>query len=131
MLPYEDYLTLLYLSDVLLDTIHFNGGATTFDGLSVGTPIVTLPGESMRGRQTYSLYKRMGLMDCVAETAMEYVQVAVRLGTDPCYRENLRGEILKRNALIFEDVAMVRELEARLIEAVEAWPERSPNLTSG
>jgi protein O-GlcNAc transferase len=123
--PYEAYLNLLYLSDVMLDTVHFNGGATTFDALSVGTPIVTLPGEFMRGRQTYALYKRMGVMECVAATVEEYIEIALRLGADPSYRARVKGEIIRHAPIIFEDAGMVRDLEARLIEAVEARSGRT------
>ena len=93
--PYEEYLRLVALSDVILDTPHFNGGATTFDALAMGVPIVTLPGAYMRGRQTYSLYKRMGVMDCIVDTPQEYVDKAVRLATDVSYREEIQRKILR------------------------------------
>jgi len=111
---YEEYLRLVALSDVILDTPHFNGGATTFDALAMGVPIVTLPGAYMRGRQTYSLYKRMGVMDCIVNTPREYVDKAVRLATDVSYREEIQREIRANSHLIFEDMDMVRELEAHL-----------------
>jgi predicted O-linked N-acetylglucosamine transferase (SPINDLY family) len=111
---YEEYLRLVALSDVILDTPHFNGGATTFDALAKGVPIVTLPGAYMRGRQTYSLYKRMGVMDCIVNTPQEYVDKAVRLATDVSYREEIRRKICANSHLIFEDVGMVRELERHL-----------------
>jgi len=111
---YEEYLRLVALSDVILDTPHFNGGATTFDALAMGVPIVTLPSAYMRGRQTYSLYKRMGVMDCIANTPQEYVDKAVRLATDVSYREEIRRKIRANSHLIFEDMGMVRELETHL-----------------
>ena len=120
--PYEDYLDLIALSDVVLDTVHFNGGATTFDALAVGTPLVTLPGAFMRGRQTYGLYRRMGVMDCVARSPGAYVDLAVRLGRDDAFRERVKERIRARSHLVFEDRGMVRALEARLIAMVEALP---------
>jgi predicted O-linked N-acetylglucosamine transferase (SPINDLY family) len=80
----------------------------------MGVPIVTLPGAYMRGRQTYSLYKRMGVMDCIVNTPREYVDKAVRLATDVSYREEIQREIRANSHLIFEDMDMVRELEAHL-----------------
>lgn len=127
--PYEKYLRLVALSDVILDTPHFNGGATTFDALAVGVPIVTLPGAYMRGRQTYALYKRMGVMDCVVNTPREYVDKAVRLATDVSYREEIQRKIRANNHLIFEDMGMVRELETHLTAMVrDVVP---PNAFSG
>ena len=116
--PYHEYLRLVTLSDVILDTPHFNGGATTFDALAMGVPIVTLPGAYMRGRQTYALYKRMGLMDCVACTPQEYVYKAVRLATNHSYRKEIRQKILAGSNLIFEDNGMVKELERHLMATV-------------
>ena len=120
--PYEEYLRLVALSDVILDTPHFNGGATTFDALALGVPIVTLPGAYMRGRQTYALYKRMGIMDCIVHTPQEYVDKAVRLAADASYREGIRRKICANNHLIFEDIAMIRELETHLKAMVRAVP---------
>ncbi len=120
---YEDYLDLVALSDVVLDTPHFNGGATTFDALATGIPIVTLPGAYMRGRQTYALYKRMGVTDCVAGTPEEYVDKAVRLATDSPYREEIRRKICANNHLIFEDIGTVRELETHLAAMVRTASE--------
>ena len=78
---------------MVLDTIHFNGGATTFDALSTGTPVVTLPGLYMRGRQTHVLYRRMGVTDCVVSTPEEYVDRAVRLASDQGYRREVQERI--------------------------------------
>ena len=117
---YEDYLNLVAMADVILDTPYFNGGATTFDALAMGTPIVSLPNDYMRGRQTYALYKRMGVMDCVAGSPGEYIDKAVRLGTDALYRAELGRKISANSHRIFEDIGMVRELEALLKEMVHA-----------
>ncbi len=117
---YDDYMNLVALSGVVLDTVHFNGGATTFDALTVGTPVVTMPGAFMRGRQTISLYQRMGVMDCVVSTPDEYVTMAVRLASDPSYRREIKEKILSTNHRIFEDVDTVRELERLLMEMVRS-----------
>ena len=119
---YDDYMNLVALSDVVLDTVHFNGGATTFDALTVGTPVVTMPGPFMRGRQTVSLYQRMNVMDCVVSTPGEYVAMAVRLASDPSYRGEIKQKILSANHRIFEDVDTVRELERLLVEMVRNVP---------
>jgi len=112
--PYDEFLSLIALADVMLDTFHFSGGSTTFDGLAVGTPIVTLPGQFMRGRQTYSLYKRMGVMDCVAVDPDDYTRIAVKLATNPDFRGAIKEKILAQSPLVFDDVTMVRELERLL-----------------
>lgn len=45
-----DYLHVLALSDVSLDSPGWNGGNTTTETLWCGTPVVTMDGTSMRGR---------------------------------------------------------------------------------
>ena len=119
-MSYGDYLAFIGGAGVLLDTPHFSGGATTFDAIAMGTPVVTLPGRFMRSRQTYALYKRMGMMDCVAGSAEEYVGIALRLGCDPAYREKMRTGILERGRAVFEDTQCVRELEEFFQRAVYA-----------
>ena len=102
----------------MLDTVHFGGGNTTYEGLAFGTPVVTLPGAFMRGRVTYALYKKMGVMDCVASTPDGYVDIAVRLGTDKDYRAAIGARILAHNHVLYEDITVVRELEQFFLQAL-------------
>jgi protein O-GlcNAc transferase len=117
-LSYPDYLNVLALADVQLDTLHFGGGSTSYDGLAVGTPIVTLPTQLLRGRITLSLYRQMQVLDCVAAGTQEYVDIAVRLGTDAAYRQAIRAKILAANAVLFENSAGIRELEQFFLRAI-------------
>lgn len=117
-LPRTDFLSLMAISDVLLDSIYFSGGNTSYEGLAFGTPIITLDTPYMKGRLTLGLYKKMGLMTCVAATLDEYVELAVRYGTDASARDSLRAEILARCSVLYEDIEPVRELEAFLVDAL-------------
>lgn len=114
-----DFLSLLAVSDILLDSIHFSGGNTSYEGLAFGTPIITLETPYMKGRLTIGLYKLMGLMDCVAATPEEYIERAVHYGTNPEARAHLREEILARCPVLYEDLAPVRELETFLLNALQ------------
>jgi protein O-GlcNAc transferase len=107
---YEHYLNLLAVSDVSLDPTHFVGGNSSYEALALGLPIVTLPSEFLRGRITYALYKKMGVMDCVAENRDDYVRLALELGSDPSRREALRAKILDASGVLFEDFQAVRDL---------------------
>jgi predicted O-linked N-acetylglucosamine transferase (SPINDLY family) len=106
-----DFLSLLAIADVLLDPIHFGGGNTSFEGLGLGIPIVTLPSNFLRGRITYALYRKMGLMDCVASSPEDYIERAVHLGTDPAWRTTVRKQIQEKCGVLFEDAAAVHALE--------------------
>jgi predicted O-linked N-acetylglucosamine transferase (SPINDLY family) len=116
--PFNDFLSLNTLADVLLDPIHFGAGNSSYQALALGTPIVTLPSPFLRGRMTYALYRRMGVMDAVAQDPADYVARAVRLGTDRDHRAALRSRILAANHVLFEDTEAVRQLERFLKDAV-------------
>lgn len=116
----EDYLNLLAVTDVLLDPIHFGGGNSSYEGLAMGTPIVTLPSDQLRGRITYALYRQMDLDECIASTPDDYVRLALELGTDPAKREAVRERILESGDRIFGDREAIRELERFLRDAVTA-----------
>ncbi len=109
--PYPDYLSLVAAADVLLDPLHFGGGLTTYDAFSVGRPIVTLPGEFRRGRFTLACYGKMGIAECVASDAEDYVRIAVDLATDRDYRESIEEDLREAGPSLFEEMEAVREYE--------------------
>jgi len=122
-LPYlseADFLNLNAVTDVVLDTYPFGGGNTTYEALAAGSPVVTLPTDQLRGRISYSLYKKMNLMDCVVQNPEEYAAIALRLGTNEEYRRRVRKEISDRSTGLYEDIGMVRQLESYFIAAIEA-----------
>lgn len=105
------FLRLIGTADVVLDPLHFGGGNTSYQALGLGVPVVTLPSGLMRGRITAGCYHKMKFEKCIARSADEYVDVAVRLGTDPVFNVSVRAEIASRSAALFDDIAAVRELE--------------------
>ena len=117
-LGYPDFLRLNAACDVLLDPIPFGGGITAYDALALGVPIVTRPSPFLRGRITSALYRKMGVPDCVAAGPEEYVELAVRLGTEPDFRADVRSKILAAAGALYEDAGAVREVGQFLREAV-------------
>jgi protein O-GlcNAc transferase len=122
-LHYQDYLNLLAVANVQLDTLHFGGGSTSYEALAIGTPVVTLPLRFLRSRLTYSFYKQMNVMDCVAQSAQEYIDIALRLGTDGEYCHTVRKKILAAQGVIHGNAAGIRELEHFFRQAVKAASE--------
>lgn len=102
-LPKQVFLQALQTADVVLDTFPFGGGNTAYLALGVGVPIVTLPGDLMRGRGTYAAYRRMGWFECVALSPADYAAKAVRIATEPELRARYRQAIQERNAILFEN----------------------------
>jgi protein O-GlcNAc transferase len=117
-LEYGRFLNLNALADVLLDPIHFGGGNTSYEGFALGLPIVTLPSPLLRARITRTLYQQMGVMDCIVNNPREYVELAVRLGTDRDYCEAIKEKIKGASDVLFENASGVRELEEFLQNAV-------------
>jgi protein O-GlcNAc transferase len=114
----DGFLSLTSLLDVSLDPIHFGGGNTSYEALAFGVPIVTMPSGFLRGRLTYAMYRQMNLDDCIAESTGDYVQRALRLGTDKAHRQHVSGKILGAGDRIFENPDGVRDLEAFFRTAV-------------
>ena len=117
-MPDYDYLNLIALADVMLDTVHFNGMNTSLEAFAVGTPVVTLPAKFQRGRHTQAMYRRMGLDDLIAHDARTYIDRAVRLANDRDYRAAASRRILEKNGALFEDAEVVREFERFFLEVV-------------
>ncbi len=108
-LDLPDYLALIRHASVMLDSIHFSGGNTSFQALQLGLPVVTHAGKFMRGRMTLSMYRTMGFTDLVAATFDAYVALALRVARDPAFRAHCVAEIAARvPALIDQDTPIER-----------------------
>jgi protein O-GlcNAc transferase len=114
----EDFLRVYQLVDVLLDPLHFCGGKTSYEAFALGVPVVTKPSPFLRGRITYALYRVLGVMDAVAETQEQYVDIAVRLAQDPAFRGEVGRRILAASDRLFNDRQALGELEDFLVAAV-------------
>jgi protein O-GlcNAc transferase len=117
-MAFERFMQLLALADVILDSIHFNGMNSSLQAFAVGAPVVTLPGRLQRGRHTQAMYRKMGMLDGIATSPAHYVNIAVRIGTEPEYAESLRRRILARNHVLFEDARVISEFERFFSQAV-------------
>ena len=70
------------LADVCLDTPLCNGHTTGMDILWTGTPMVTLPMETLASRVASSQLHALGCPELIARDRQQYIDIAVRLGTD-------------------------------------------------
>ena len=111
---------LLSLADVALDPVPYGAGSSAYDVFSHDLPLVTLPRRYNAGRYVQACYRRMGVMDLVAATPEHYVEMAVRLGTDPDARGDARARIAQSSTVLFEDLDVVREHEEFFERAIAA-----------
>ncbi|MEH1912090.1 O-linked N-acetylglucosamine transferase, SPINDLY family protein [Nostoc sp.] len=114
-----DYLMINLLSDVYLDTFTWSGGNTSLEAIASNLPIVTCPGEFMRGRHSDSFLKMLGVTDTIAENEIEYIEIAVKLGLDPVWRRSIAEQMSQNHDRLFDDKACVAGLEAFYIQVVE------------
>lgn len=113
---FADFLSVMALADVVLDTWPFGGGNTSYQAIAFGKPHVTLPHRFIRGRGTWALYRHMDLPDCVAEDAGDYVRIALALGADPARRATVAAAIRERSPVVFDDRRVVHALTRFLLE---------------
>jgi len=99
---HRKFLQYVAAADVVLDPFHFGGCNSSCDALSLGVPVVTLPGSQLPGRFTLGLYREIDLDSYIARSADEYVEIALRLGRDAEYRKSVSEQISARCARLFD-----------------------------
>jgi predicted O-linked N-acetylglucosamine transferase (SPINDLY family) len=112
------YMDLLASAHVVLDTLYFSGANTAYDAVAAGAPAVTLPGEQPRGRYTAALYRSLDMEDLIATSAADYVDIAVRLGSDPGVRTMVCKRLRAAAPRAFENRAAIAQMEAFLADAL-------------
>lgn len=118
--PVERFRSVLAAGDVLLDSPGFSGGNTSLDAIAQGLPLVTLPGASMRSRQSAAMLNICGAGELVATTPQDYIDRALHVATDSAYAAKLRQRLLDAGAALFNDQRPLKTL----VEWVEQLNER-------
>ena len=88
-LPFEAYRRLLACADVVLDSPHFCGGNTSLDALAQATPVVTIEGRFMRGRQTAAMLRLLEAPALIARDIDQAATIAVDIVHSPDRRHEL------------------------------------------
>ena len=104
--------------DISLDTFPQTGGTTTCESLWMGAPCVSLVGPAPYERLSYSVLQNVGLPELAVSSVDEYVEVAVKLASDPARIADLRAGMRTRmrNSPLGQDEAWA----ADFYEAIEA-----------
>lgn len=106
-----DYWNLFLVSDVFLDSFDFTGFLTSLEAISCDLPVVTRVGKFMRGCQSAGILQRISVTETLAQTEAEYINIAVNLGLDKGWREQLREKIRQQKFSLYEDNSCVEALE--------------------
>ncbi len=106
------------LSDVFLDSIGWSGCNSTLEAIECDLPVVSLPGNLMRGRHTYAILTMMGVDETIAENLDDYVDCAVKLGKDKSMRDRVRAAFRANKQRLYYDMECVKGFESFLEDAV-------------
>jgi protein O-GlcNAc transferase len=109
--PLEVFHGLLRRAHVALDTIGFSGYNTAIQAIESDLPLVTREGRFLRGRLASGILRRLGMTELIAQTAEEYVSLAVKLAGDSAFQQRVRSEVVRRRAILYDDIASIRHLE--------------------
>ena len=120
---YEAYLATYQRTSISLDPFPYGGGITTCDSLWMGVPVVTLAGERPLSRAGVTLLSQIGLQELIAQTAEEYVEIAVELAMDRGRLAELRKSLRERmrRSPLMDAGRVTREIEAAYREMWRKW----------
>lgn len=111
----DDLMQVVHNCDVVLDPLHFGMGATGRLIFAMGTPVVTLRGPYMRARVCASMCDLLGLDECIADSAEDYVTQALHFANSPQARQAVFNKTHRHAAALYENDAIIPEFEEALL----------------
>ncbi|CAG0918679.1 unnamed protein product [Notodromas monacha] len=114
----EEHVRRGQLADVCLDTPLCNGHTTGMDVLWAGTPMVTLPEETLASRVAASQLTCMGVPELIAKNRKDYEGIAIKLGNDKEYLKAIRARVWKArwDSPLFNTKVYTSNLETLLLK---------------
>lgn len=119
LFDYGDFVSANAQADVVIDPFHFGIGTTAIATFALGTPLVTLPSEFLRGRQGMAFCKMMGLDDCIATGVEDYVRKAVAIARDPSARKSIEKRIFENEHVLYGSLRPVEDMEKFIVGVVD------------
>lgn len=105
---------------VVLDSVEWSGFNSTIEALAAGTPVVAMPGLTMRAHHSYGILTIAGLDELIAQDTDGYVDLAVRLGTDREFHASMSRGVADRCGKIFDDPTPITALGDWIENAVRS-----------
>lgn len=106
-----DWMRLLCVGDLFLDSPGWSGGNTTLEALALGLPTLAFPGDTMRGRHCRGMVLEAGLSHLAPETSTAWLERAVSLAACGSTRADLAEQVALRAPALFRDTRSLRALE--------------------
>ncbi len=117
-LPINAFRNFIATADVVLDALHFSGGNTSLDALGQGTPVFTVEGDVMRGRQTAAMLRLLAADALILRDATQVAAAAVELAHTPRARAELSARLLANAPRLFDCDEALHAL-VRLVESAD------------
>ena len=96
---YSEHLETYNKIDLSLDTFPYPGVTTSFESVSMGTPVLTMKGFNFNSRCGESINKNLNIENLIANNEDDYIDKALLIKKenkiDQKYKQNLRSEALK------------------------------------
>ncbi len=112
----NEFLVVLDLVDVILDSFPFGGGNTTLQSFAVNQPMVHLASADLRRSGTGGAMKMVGIQELIANTKEDYVEIALKLSKDKAYRESMRQKVKDNKHLIFNQDDTIKNAHVKLFQ---------------
>ena len=111
--PKDQHLSRHKLAALGLDTRLYNGGATTWDALAAGLPVITLRGKNVPSRATASMLTGLGVGELVTHDLDAYHTLALKLASDAKELQRIRDSVREnaKTSALFNTETSVRILE--------------------
>ncbi|MCP4329590.1 MAG: tetratricopeptide repeat protein [Alphaproteobacteria bacterium] len=111
--------------DIALDPFPYTGGLTTCEAMWMGTPVLTMPGETLAARHAATHLSNVGLSDWIVGSEEHYFAAAVRRSADLPALARLRRDLrqtVARSPLV-DGPKFARNLEAAYRMMWRRWCE--------
>lgn len=112
----DEFFGLAKAADVVLDSMMWSGNNSSMEAFACGRPIVTLPGTMMRARHTLAMCRQMGITELVAADLDDYVDIAVRLGSEPEFHARMLEQVSANNHKLYDDPEPIEAFAAFLLD---------------
>ena len=106
--------------DIALDSYPYNGTTTTCEALYLGVPVLSLAGSTHRSRVGLSFLTAVGLKECVAFSAKQFVNMAVNFASNREKISILRSKLKNQSKTspLFNSENFIKEFEEELKKIV-------------
>jgi len=103
---------------LFLDSLQWSGGNTALEAVAQGLPVLTWPGDLMRGRHSAAILTQAGLHEGLATSRADYVARAVRFAQDRAALAAYAARTVQRRDILWRNADATRALEAFLLREI-------------